>query len=140
MVECNCDIVSASKTEITIKLPHFAEDAWLALADKLKRKKVRQVYVKLGYPRKPRTTGDKSQSHHLNGHIQQIAAHTWDEFDDAKMEIKRRAIKRGYPFRTDSFGNVIPQSEADCSTVECALLIDEAHDVAAFLEIKLKET
>ena len=140
MIECNVDIKSATKSDITITLPHYAQEAWLVLAERLKKKRVQQIYVKIGYPRKPRTTGEGSQSHHLNGHVQQICMETGDEFDDVKMEIKRRAIKRGYPSHTDSFGNVVPQSEANASTVECAMLIEEAHDVAAFLNIRLKET
>lgn len=140
MVEANCDIFFGPKGSVTLKFPTGWLDALSVLRQELDRKRLSQAYVKLGKPRKPRTTGEYSQSHHLNGHVQQIAAETGDEFDDVKMEIKRRAIKRGYPFRTDSFGNVVPQSEADCSTVECAMLIEEAHDVAAFLNIKLKET
>jgi hypothetical protein len=140
MIEANCELTQATEQYVTIRLPSIALDAWAVLRGKLQKQRVAQVYVKIGYPRKPRTTGDESQNHHLNGHIAQLCQYTGDEFDDIKMEIKRRAIKRGYPFRTDSFGNVVPQSEADSSTVECALLIEEAHDVAAFLNIKLKET
>ena len=139
MIEVNCDIVKATRSEITIRLPQYAEDSWVALAQQLREKRIKQVYAKIGKPRRPRTTGEGSQNHHLNAHIAQIAQENQDEFDDVKMEIKRRAIKRGYPFRTDSFGNVVPQSEADCSTAECAMLIEEAHDVAAFLNIRLKE-
>lgn len=140
MIEANCEIVNYTGNTLSIKIPYYLIDSWKVLHQSLRERRVNQVYVKLGKPRKPRTTGDGSQSHHLNGHVQQIAAETGDEFDDVKMEIKRRAVKRGYPFRTDSFGNVVPQSEADCSTEECAMLIEEAHDVAAFLNIKLRET
>jgi len=141
-IEANCDIVFSQQnlTAIKLTLPGGYEDALSVLHEGLDKKRVSQVYVKLGMPRKPRTTGDKSQNHALNGFIQQLCQESGDEFDDMKKEIKRRAIKRGYPFHTDSFGNVVPQSEADCSTVECAMLIDEAHDVASFLNVKLKET
>lgn len=140
MLESNCDVVFGSHPcVVTIRFPQWWGDGVKMLRQELERKRVTQAYVKLGKPRKPRTTGSGSQSHHLNGHVQQIAAHQGDEFEDVKMEIKRRAIKRGYPFRTDSFGNVVPQSEADCSTVECAMLIEESHDVAAFLNIRLRE-
>ena len=140
MLECNVDLVQYSHNQVTLELPAVAEDAWAALVQRLQKKRVYQVYLKMDYPRRPRTTGDLSQNHHLNGHIAQIIKVTGDEFDDCKAEIKGRALKRGYPFRTDSWGNVVPQSEADCSTVECAMLIEEAHDLAAFCGVRRKET
>ena len=124
---------------VTIKIPVAYRDAWLELASKPNVKKSWQLYVKLAPPRKPRTTGWKSQSHHVNGHVQQIAAYTGDSFDEVKMHIKREAIADGYPVKTASWGDVIPQSEADASTVECAMLIEAAHRVASFLGVRLKE-
>ena len=138
MIECNVD-VEITDRDVKLRFPRGYETALSVLKGKLVSKKVHQVYVKLGYPRKPRTTGEGSQNHHLNGHISQIIQVSGDEFDDMKDIIKQRALKRGYPFRTDSMGNVRPQGERDCSTAECAMLIEEAHDVAAFLNIKLKE-
>lgn len=68
------------------------------------------------------------------------------DFAEIKMLIKERAIKRGYPVKTDEegliiinirTGNPIPKSEADCNTVECALLIDELEQLAAEMEFTL---
>ena len=140
MIECNnCEWLSSHGTTITLRLPNYSHDALAMLGKKLAENRVSQVYVKLGYPRKPRTTGEKSQNHALNGYVSQIIKETGDEFDDVKMEIKRRAIKRGYPFRTDSFGNAIPESESNASTVECSYLIEEAKTVAQFCNVKLRE-
>lgn len=105
------------------------------------------VTVTIETPRKPRTTGEGSQSHHLNGHVQQIAAETGNPFEVVKMEIKHRAISMGYPIlykpdgtpRTDLWGRVMGISEADSSTSECALLIETAHRLAAELGIFLQE-
>jgi len=36
-------------------------------------------------------------------------------------------------------GEPLPKSEADMDTVECGYCIDEAHQLAAEIEIKLKE-
>jgi len=55
------------------------------------------------------------------------------------MHVKREAIADGYPVRTNSWGEVVPQSESDASTVECAMLIEAAHRVASFLGVVLKE-
>jgi len=97
--------------------------------------------------KKPRTTGDKSQNKHFNGHVQQLASFTGMDFEVVKMEIKHRAIKRGYPILYnehdkivfDLWGRAMGISEADCSTVECGYLIDEAHALAAELECILQE-
>jgi len=142
MIEGNCDVLFSQNfpNKVQLAFPHGYEDALIMLKQNLAEKRITQVYAKIWKPRRPRTTGDLSQNHHLNGHIAQIIKVTGDEFDDCKAEIKRRALKRGYPFRTDSWGNVVPQSEADCSTVECAMLIEEAHDLAAFCGVRLKET
>jgi len=102
-------------------------------------KKSRQLYVRLDKPRRPRSTGKRSQNAHLNGHVQQIAAYTGDSFDDVKEHIKRESVAMGYPVYTDSFGVVHVQSESECDTTECAMLIDTAHRIASFLGVELKE-
>lgn len=105
------------------------------------------VTVTIETVRKPRTTGEGSQSHHFNGHVQQIAQETGMPFEAVKMEIKHRAIKRGYPIlykpdgrpQLDIWGRAMGISEADCSTAECAYLIEEAHELATELGMILKE-
>lgn len=139
MIESNVDIINATDSEITIVLPVGAQEAWWALREKLKAKRVGQVYVKMGYPRKPRTTGEGSQNHHLNGHIQQICQFTGEGFAETKWQIKQRALAKGYPIITGKLGTALPQSESDASTSECAMLIDECHEVASWLNLKLKE-
>ena len=129
----------AMSDKLTILIPELHRDAWLALAGRATVKASRQLYVKLGPPRKPRTTGWKSQCNHTNGHVQQIAAHTGDSFDDVKMHIKREAISAGYPMRTTSWGEAVPVSESDASTVDAAILIETAHRIASMFDIRLQE-
>ncbi len=105
------------------------------------------ITITIETPKKPRTIGAGSQSHHLNGHVQQLAMETGMPFDAVKMEIKHRAIKRGYPilYRPDGqasldlWGRPLGISEADCSTTECAYLIEECHELAAELGMVLIE-
>ena len=127
------------RTDVIVRVPYDYEHDILVLSDKMHAKRLTQLYVKLALPRKPRTTGWRSQNHHLNGHCQQIAEYTGDSFDDVKIHVKREAIADGYPVRTNSWGEVVPQSESDASTVECAMLIEAAHRVASFLGVVLKE-
>lgn len=105
------------------------------------------VTVTIETPRKPRTTGDGSQSHHINGHIQQIAQETGNPFEVIKLEVKYRAIGMGYPIlyrpdgqpQRDLWGREMGISEADSSTSDCAILIEASHIIASELGIILQE-
>lgn len=90
-------------------------------------------------PRKKRTTGYKSQNHHLNGHIIQICNHTGNSYSVVKDYIKIIAVEQfGYPYKIIN-NKLIPQGESDCSTEECAMLIEASHYVAATEGIILRE-
>lgn len=97
------------------------------------------VLVTLQPPKRPRTTGKDSQNHHLNGHIMQICNETGNDYDSVKNAVKMIACENmGYPYKTIN-GYIIPQRERDCSTDECAKLIEAAHLLAADLGIILQE-
>ena len=95
--------------------------------------------IKIAPPRKLRSTGERSQNHHLNGHIQQICVETGNDFAAVKAVVKQMAVSMGYPFRTFR-GMVVPYSESEASVQECAILIEAVHMLAAELGINLKET
>ena len=97
------------------------------------------VLVTLQPPKRPRTTGNDSQNHHLNGHIMQICAETGNDYDAVKDAVKMLAVSTmGYPYKTIG-GQIVPQRERDASVDECALLIEAAHVLAADLGIILQE-
>ena len=97
------------------------------------------VLVTLQPPKKPRTTGEGSQNHHLNGHIMQICNETCNSYAAVKDEVKRIAVETmGYPYEIVN-GHIHPKGESDSSTDECALLIEAAHVLAADLGIILQE-
>lgn len=97
------------------------------------------VLVTMQPPKKPRTTGEGSQNHHLNGHIMQICNETQNSFNAVKNEVKRIAVEEmGYPYEEIN-GHIYPKGESDSSTDECALLIEAAHVLAADLGIILQE-
>ena len=96
------------------------------------------VCPKCGAVKRPRTTGDKSQSHHVNGHIAQICKETGNDFDTVKLWCKREAISEGYPH--DTFhGVIIPWSETRLDTFQAGILIETIHRLAAELGIVLQE-
>lgn len=95
--------------------------------------------ITLQPPKRPRTTGEGSQNHHLNGHIGQIALETGNGQTAVKLVVKELAVEQfGYP--TVKVGKkTVPQSESECSTEECGMLIEACHLLAADLGIILRE-
>ena len=97
------------------------------------------VLLTIQPPKRPRTTGEHSQNHHLNGHIVQISNETGSSYNAVKNEIKRIAVENmGYPYEEIN-GHIYPKGESDSSTDECAKLIEAAHVLAADLGIILQE-
>ncbi|ADK81893.1 hypothetical protein [Sediminispirochaeta smaragdinae] len=103
--------------------------------------------LKIDTPKRPRTTGENSQNHHINGHCQQISVDTGQPFEDVKKYAKQFALTMGYPILEDENGEPIhdlwgkPQgiSESDCSTEDAAILIEAIHQIAAEMDINLIE-
>lgn len=144
-IKLTCQIVD-TKGFFGLKTPEAYKQAIQDLLKYCAEKRGGFVSFTLSAPRKPRTTGDKSQNHHLNGHIQQISLSTGQPFEDVKKYVKSRAIDMGYPMLyrdgvlvLDLWDNPIGISEADASTEECSLLIESAHMVAAELGVILEE-
>jgi hypothetical protein len=105
---------------------------------RLKQLKNNQVRVTLKKPGRPRTTGAFSQSHCINGYCQQIATATGQDFDTVKMAMKRLAVSRGYPFRTEKFtGEIVPYSETEINTEQAAILIETIIQFASEYNIRL---
>jgi len=93
----------------------------------------------IGPVRRIRTTGEKSQNHRINGFIQQLCMFTGMEFDVLKFWLKKKAIRREYPFDTDPDGDTVPWSESRISVEEAGYLNDEIEQYAAEIGCVLKE-
>lgn len=93
------------------------------------------VLVTIQPPKRPRTTGEDSQNHLLNGIIVQICEETGNDYDSVKDAVKMIAVEQfAYPYKTIG-GKIIPQRERDCSVEECSKLIEAAQMLAADLGI-----
>jgi len=125
--------------KVELYYPKEWEPAIINLCEKSAKKHGGYICADLSLPRKPRTTGGKSQNHHINGHCQQIAMETGNSFSVVKMAMKTEAITEGYPFETLPDGTVWPKSEADIDTVQAGILIETIHRMAAEWDIKLIE-
>ncbi len=97
------------------------------------------VLVTIQTPKRPRTTGAYSQNHHLNGHIMQICNETGNSYEAVKNAVKMIAVEQmEYPY-TDFHGVITPKPESECSSEECAKLIEASHILAADLGLILQE-
>jgi len=108
-----------------------------------------QMYVKIGAPRRPRTTGWKSQNHAINGYASQICDYTGEDFADVKLYAKRKAMRRGLPAKetpggkliySRNDGEVMPMSEADMDTEQASWVLKELEIIADDLGCVLKRT
>ena len=118
-------------------IPEFQRDGWELYLESNKDKQFDRLLIRV--PSKPRTTGKFSQNHRINGFIQQICKSTTMDFDVMKYYFKKKAIKRGYPAKTDPEGDFIPDSESTINTIQAGHLIDEIEQFAAENGIHLIE-
>lgn len=130
-----------SKGQIAFELPDNPV-VREAIKQELKRcrdKNNDYVLLTLQPPKKPRTTGPHSQNHHLNGHLMQLCEVYKCSYEAMKYTIKRLAAEQlGYPY--ELIGEYIwPQKESECSTEDCAKLIEACHLFAADNNIRLRE-
>jgi len=131
----------------SLKLPEDYKKAMHSLMKFCFEKKGGFCSFSIAPPRKPRSTGKGSQNHHLNSHIQQISLFTGQPFDSIKIYVKSEAVSIGYPILknnkgedvSDNRGNILGQSETDCSVEECSLLITQVHHLADEYNIRLIE-
>ncbi len=113
----------------------------------LAKQKAPYLQVTFQPPRRPRTTGAESQSHRINGFIAQICVATGDDFDRLKVELKQKAISRGYPFDTVNYKTpdgvlvemAIAWSETRLSVEEASILIATVEQDAAEKGVALIE-
>lgn len=99
-------------------------------------------YVKLemSAPYRARTTGANSQNNLIWKLLTELANYTGHDIDDLESYVKLRAIKRGYPYRTNELtGEIKPASMATINTVEASYLIEELYQIASEAEYEFEE-
>ena len=120
-----CKIPALQIHDGKLQIPDIFRESYNDVIAFCERNRNSYISITIEPPKKPRTTGKDSQSHCINGYIQQIAEELGEDFDVIKMFCKRRAIKRGYPTRENAMGEIEPVSEALIDTIEAGYLIDE---------------
>jgi len=128
-----------SKLYTAYELPEFVRDYYWMMVKEHEDKGIHFEKLKISRPFRPRSTGKHSQNHRINGFIQQICVATGYEFEVMKYYLKKKAIRRRYPFTTDPDGTAVPVSEAKISVEQASLLIEEIEQFAAENGIHLIE-
>ena len=142
MIECNNCEVEITGCDVKLRYPN----AYLPLIENfnggLKKKRISQVYVKLGLPRKPRTTGKRSQNTHIHGHATEIA----QDVGESKSKIIADAVDmamgelgRDFPTHVDYKGDVVADSEPDWDTRTAAVVIEKLHMISTMIPMSLTE-
>jgi hypothetical protein len=123
-------------------------EAYLDTYRSILRKNPEKVKVVISAVHPHRSTGIGSQNHHFNGHVQQIAQHTGNTFEDVKLYVKRQAFSRGLPMLMRADGSIVlslvdgqplPMSETDMDSQQCGWCIEECHVLAGEMGIVLEE-
>ena len=135
-------VLTASLSGVEITDTHFMiplrSAEFLYLKKMAEKAATDEIITTISVADKNRTTGERSQNHHINGHIQTIAQETGSSFGAVKEHVKKLAIDRGYPFMELRDGTILPCSESDITTVQAGFLIEAIHQFAAEFGIRLK--
>lgn len=123
-----------SSMTLSLRFPHDGEIDVLVG----KSHKTRNGYLSfdINLPRKPRSTGENSQNHHLWGHAEQIGEHLG--YDRREMLYLIAEMTPGWPM-AEFRGHLIPRSEALIDSETSAKAIETAHRIAAENGIRLRE-
>jgi hypothetical protein len=125
---------------LSITLPPYLLDPASILITQSRERWGGYLSLTLDRPKKPRTTGPKSQCAHLHGHLQTIAQYTGHSMGEIKYIMK--ADCNTWPYKTISIGGKwadIPVSESEVDTVVESAAIEWCHVTAAEIGCTLIE-
>lgn len=108
--------------------------------------------ISISQPKTKKSTGAKSQNSHFHGHVAMISESTGQPIEDVKKYLKDQAVTRGYPILMkkdengddiepiqDFWGNIQGDSMKDITSAQCSMLIEQSHQLADEMGIKLIE-
>lgn len=124
------------KRLLTIFLPRESEEAFRALSAVSVAKHNGYLTLTVDLPHRKRSTGWKSQNHHLWGHAAQIGSELG--YDRREMVYIIAGMTNGWP-TAEYKGVMIPKSESTISVEVATEAIEVAHRIAAENGIRLIE-
>ena len=142
------DRTAAGGLIFSVPAPYAAAvNELIAYQTRERRAPNRYFSLVLDTPKKPRTTGERSQNTHFNGHCREVAEELGIDLEHVRYKAKCVAMAMGYPEKRTPEGNVVldlddqvvPMPEREANTAEAAILIEAIHLIAAEMGIFLKE-
>jgi len=121
---------------ILVEVPAVEWPGQRVLLDKSATKHNGYLTVSFDLPHRPRSTGFKSQNHHLFGHAAQIGKELG--YDRREMVYLIAEMTPEWPM-VEFKGKMVPRSESTISVEVAAAAIETAHRVAAENGIRLIE-
>jgi hypothetical protein len=116
--------VRHDEQEVHIPKPLVLKDAINILIERAAKKTAGYLYLRLDLPRRPRTTGPRSQNNRFYGHCEDLAEQVLDEGGEPKYDkgqihdaMLRMSVPEGYPTYLDLNGVETPLPSAQ-ATVE----------------------
>ena len=126
---------------LVVNIPRGYEAAVMMLTERSRAKHNGYMTVKIDTPHRPRTTGWKSQNHHLRGHVRQLCDYTGYTMSEMMQLIKEDTPS--WPVTYKDFRGekrMVHVSEADISVEVASEAIEICHLYAAENGCKLRET
>jgi hypothetical protein len=121
---------------LLVEVPESVWPSQRALLDKSAVKHNGYLSLSVDLPHKPRSTGWKSQNHHLFGHAAQIGEELG--YDRREMVYIIAGMTNGWPM-AEYKGVMMPRSESVISSEVASEAIEVAHRIAAENNIRLRE-
>lgn len=133
--------VSDNGFDLLVSKPREFGSVLAVLLEQARQKCAGYLSVKLDLPHRPRTTGWKSQNHHLRGHVRQLCDYT-----GYTMSEMMQVVKEDTPSWPVSWKEIrhkkrqIYASEADISMEVASAAIEICHRIAAENNWRLRES
>ena len=88
---------------------------------------------------KPKTTGPNSQLNHIWGHATQIGECSGCSPREVIDQAREDAMSKGYSTKTNFKGRIVPVRISEANTQDAGYVIDQLHEYASFLNVRLIE-
>jgi hypothetical protein len=136
-----CAKVTPKDGVISIAWPAALAPAVAVLLERSRAKCGGYLNVRFDLPHRPRSTGWKSQNHHLRGHVRQLCDYTGYSMSEMMQFVKEDTPS--WPAELKEFRGkrrIIHVSEADISVEVASEAIEICHRIAVDNEWILKES
>ena len=122
---------------LLLRVSDFGVRAMLkGLVELCEKKYGSYIKLEMSPPYPARSTGKSSQNNLIWKLITAIVEYTGNDVEDVEEWVKLKAVRRGYPTKTNPLtGQIKPLSMTEIDTVEAGYLIEELYQLCAEMGI-----